>query len=130
MEVKHIILSVLLIVAAIFLTVVVLLQSNKAKGLSGTIAGSAETFFGKNKGRSIDKKLNRATAIVSGVFVLVIIVVYVLLPDPVYNARSIASAAFSASPYYTSMSAETDNTDAATTTAAEAETTTAAPTVG
>ena len=46
-RVIHLILSLILIA-------VVLLQSGKAQGLSGAIAGGSETFFGKNKGRTID----------------------------------------------------------------------------
>ncbi len=48
----HLILSLILIV-------VVLLQSGKAQGLSGAIAGGSETFFGKNKGRTIDAILEK-----------------------------------------------------------------------
>lgn len=76
------ILGGLLIAISLFLVVAVLLQSSKSKGISGTIAGGAETFFGKNKGKSIDKKLTLLTTIVSIVFVVVVLVVYVSQPDP------------------------------------------------
>ena len=45
------ILSVLMIFMAIFLVVAVLMQSGKDSRLSGTIAGGAETFFGKTMAR-------------------------------------------------------------------------------
>ena len=40
--------GIVLILAAIFLVVAVLMQSGKSHNLSGTIAGGAETFFGKS----------------------------------------------------------------------------------
>ena len=49
----------------------VLFQSAKDSRLSGTIAGGAETFFGKTKGTSIDKLLSKLTVVVSVVVVLV-----------------------------------------------------------
>lgn len=50
------------IVFTLVLILIVLLQSGKQAGLSGSIAGGAETFFGKNKGRTIDAKLSKFTA--------------------------------------------------------------------
>ena len=72
-----IVLSIILLAAALFLVVSVLLQSGKNHRLSGTITGSAETFFGKTKGQSIDKKLSKLTAIVAVVFVVLVLAVYV-----------------------------------------------------
>ena len=57
-----IVLTVLHILFTISLIVIVLLQSGKQAGLSGSIAGGAETFFGKNKGRTIDAMLSKYTA--------------------------------------------------------------------
>ena len=70
-------LGIILLVAAIFLIVAVLLQSSKSKGISGTITGGAETFFGKNKAKSIDKKLSILTTIIAIVFVVITLVVFV-----------------------------------------------------
>lgn len=76
-----IILGVLLIVAAVFLIVAVLIQSGKSKGVSGTISGgSSETYFGKNKSKSLDKKLSILTTVVAIVFMVVVLVVYVSQP--------------------------------------------------
>lgn len=70
------ILDVLLILSSIALIIVVLLQPGKQAGLSGAIAGGAETFFGKNKAKSYEGKLALATKIGSGViFVLSILIV-------------------------------------------------------
>ena len=72
------ILGILLIVMSLFLIVAVLMQHGKSHGLSGTIAGGAETFFGKNKGASVDSMLSKVTTIVAIVFTLVVIVTYVV----------------------------------------------------
>ena len=55
MQIIKIILSVIFIIDCIALTVVVLMQEGKQQGL-GAIAGAAETYWGKNKGRSMDTK--------------------------------------------------------------------------
>lgn len=64
------IISVLHILIAIFLIAVVLLQSGKTAGLSGSIAGGAESFFGKNKGRTIDGILSKWTTVVAILFII------------------------------------------------------------
>lgn len=73
-------LGIILLVAAVFLIVAVLMQSGKSHNLSGSIAGGAETFFGKTKGKTIDKMLSKVTTIVAIIFVLLVIVVYVIQP--------------------------------------------------
>ena len=57
----RIILAVLLILSSVILTVVILMQESRQAGLSGAIAGGADTFFGKNKGRTMEAKLSRFT---------------------------------------------------------------------
>ena len=71
------VLGILLLVMSIFLVVAVLMQNGKSKRLSGSIAGGAETFFGKAKSRTIDAVLSKVTTVVAILFVLVVIVVYV-----------------------------------------------------
>ena len=61
MEVVKIIATVLEVITSIALIVVVLLQSGKEAGLSGAIAGNSESYMGKGKGASWDKKLASAT---------------------------------------------------------------------
>ena len=68
--------GIVLILAAIFLVVAVLMQSGKSHNLSGTIAGGAETFFGKSKASTMDKKLSKLTTIVAVVFVVLVLVAY------------------------------------------------------
>lgn len=73
------ILSVLLIIVSLVLIVVVLMQSSDQAGLSGTIAGGAETFFGKNKGRTIDAVLKKWTAVIAAIFVVLAVVLSIFL---------------------------------------------------
>ena len=56
------------------LTVVVLLQEGKQAGLGGTISGAAETYWGKNKGRSMEGKLEKATKVMVVLFFVLAIV--------------------------------------------------------
>jgi len=58
----------ILIVISIVLIVIVLMQEGKSAGLSGAIAGGAETFFGKNKGRTYEAKLAKFTKFVAIAF--------------------------------------------------------------
>lgn len=70
--------GIILIVAAVFLVVAVLMQSGKSHNLSGAIAGGAETFFGKSKGSTIDKKLSKVTTVVAILFALLVLVSYLI----------------------------------------------------
>lgn len=67
----HIVVSVVLILA-------ILMQHSKVQGLSGIIQGGAETFFGKNKGRSYEGKLAKATAVFMVLFIITSVVLVVL----------------------------------------------------
>ena len=74
-----IVLGILLILASVFLIVAVLLQGGKSNNrLSGAIAGGAETFFGKSKADTMEKKLSKITAIVAVVFAVLVLVVYLM----------------------------------------------------
>ena len=61
-------LTILFVIDCIALTVVVLMQEGKSQGL-GAIAGAADTYWGKNKGRSMEGGLVKATTVM-GVLVL------------------------------------------------------------
>lgn len=67
-------LTIIHVVLALALIAVVLLQSGKQAGLSGSISGGAETFFGKNKARTLDGMLSRATSVVAILFIVTSIV--------------------------------------------------------
>ena len=72
--------QIALLVMGVILTVAVLMQHGKSYGLSGTIAGGAETFFGKDKGNRIDKILARATTIIGILFVVLALVTFLVQP--------------------------------------------------
>lgn len=74
----QVVIGILLIISAVFLIVAVLMQSGKSHNLSGTIAGGAETFFGKSKTSTWDKKLSKLTTIVAIIFVLLVLVSYLM----------------------------------------------------
>ena len=54
MNTLKLILTILQLLSGLAVTVVVLLQSGKSAGLSGAIAGGAETFLSKGKAKSLD----------------------------------------------------------------------------
>ncbi|OJU09557.1 MAG: preprotein translocase subunit SecG [Clostridiales bacterium 43-6] len=59
---------------ALILTLVVLLQQGRRKGISGTISGGADTFLSKGKARAVDAALARWTKFIAiGFFILVIL---------------------------------------------------------
>lgn len=66
----HGILLILYIIDCIALTVVVLMQEGKQAGLTGAISGAAESYWGKNKGRSMEGGLALATRIMAVLFVV------------------------------------------------------------
>lgn len=70
--------GIILIVFAVFLVVAVLMQDGKSHNLSGAIAGGSETFFGKSKAASINKKLSVATTVIAIVFALLVLVSYLI----------------------------------------------------
>jgi protein translocase, SecG subunit len=73
------IVNILHVIFAISIIIIVLLQSGKQAGLSGSIAGGAETFFGKNKGRTIDALLSKYTAFAAIAFLITSIALYLLI---------------------------------------------------
>ena len=74
MSVLTVILAFLQAVSGIAVTVVVLAQSGKSAGLSGSIAGGAETFMSKGKAKSWDAKLARLTKWFALAFVLLTLI--------------------------------------------------------
>ena len=56
-----IVLTILQLLSGLAVTVIVLMQSGKSSGLSGVIAGGAETFMSKGKAKTLDAKLAKAT---------------------------------------------------------------------
>ena len=73
MAVLRTILTIVYIIACLALVVVVLLQEGKSAGL-GAISGAAETYWGKNKGRSMEGKLVKFTTVLA-IFLIVFAIV-------------------------------------------------------
>ena len=71
----RIVLMGIFILVCICLTVVVLMQESKQNGLSGAISGAADTYWGKNKGRSMEGMLVKLTRL----FVILFIVIAAVL---------------------------------------------------
>ncbi len=79
MEILKTVLIIVQIIVTLGLIISVLMQQGNSYGLSGSIAGGAETFFGKNKGRTLDgmlKKLTKAMAVLFVVLSLVLTYLY------------------------------------------------------
>ena len=69
MEILRAILTIVFIIVCIALIAIVLLQEGKSAGL-GAIAGGAETYWGKNKGRSMEGALVKATKFLVAAFII------------------------------------------------------------
>lgn len=70
-QVVHAILLIVYIIVCVALTIVVLMQEGKQAGLTGAISGAAETYWGKNKGRSMEGGLVLATRILLALFLII-----------------------------------------------------------
>lgn len=68
MQILRTILTIIFAIDCIALTVVVLMQEGKRQGLGGTISGASDTYWGRNKGRSMEGGLVRATTIMAVLF--------------------------------------------------------------
>ena len=69
MEILKIVLTILFAIDCIVLTALVLLQEGKSAGL-GTIAGAADTYWGQNKGRSMEGALVKSTKFLAILFIV------------------------------------------------------------
>ena len=70
MQWYEIVVGIVLIITSLALIAIVLLQESRTQGLSGAIAGGAETFLGKGKSKTVEQKLAKITKIVAIVFFL------------------------------------------------------------
>ena len=73
MGILKVILTLVFIIISHVLTVVILMQEGKQAGL-GAIAGAADTYWGKNKGRSMEGMLVKITRIAVVLFILLAVV--------------------------------------------------------
>ncbi len=70
MAIFRTILMIVFIIVSIILTVIILMQEGKNNGL-GAIAGAADSYWGKNKGRSMEGVLVKVTRILVAVFLII-----------------------------------------------------------
>ena len=70
MSAFRVILSIVYIIVSIALVILVLMQEGKAQGL-GSISGAAESYWGKNKGRSMEGMLVKITRVLAVLFLLI-----------------------------------------------------------
>ena len=75
------ILLILLLACALFIVVSVTIQKSSEDGLSGTIAGGSETYYGKDKSMKKGRLLSKWTLIIVAVFAVAVVVAYVMQPD-------------------------------------------------
>lgn len=78
MDILIVIIEIILVIFSIFLVGVVLLQSGKKAGMSGSIAGGAETFFGKKKARGYEHKMNLLTTVAAVGFIILAVALVLL----------------------------------------------------
>jgi preprotein translocase subunit SecG len=69
----RIVLTIIFILVSVVLATIVLMQEGKSAGL-GVISGAADTYWGKNKGRSLEGKLEKITKILAVAFMLLAII--------------------------------------------------------
>ena len=70
--------TILQLLCALIVIAIVLLQSGKSEGLSAAIGGSSDSFLSRNKSKSFDAKLARATKWVGAVFIVLTLVLNML----------------------------------------------------
>ena len=73
------ILTFLFVAICLFLSVVILLQEGKSAGLSGSISGMADSYWSKNKGRSMEGALEHFTRYGAIVFMIITLILNILL---------------------------------------------------
>ena len=73
----HYVFGAVLILASIIITIVVLMEG-RSQNLSGAIAGGAETFLGKSKGRTIEAKLEKITKWLIVAFFVIVLAAFLI----------------------------------------------------
>ncbi len=71
------VLSVIFVILCIALTAIVLMQEGRSAGL-GAVSGMADTYWGKNKGRSMEGNLERFTKIGAVLFLIMALILNLL----------------------------------------------------
>lgn len=73
-----IVITVLQLLCGLGIILIVLFQSGKSAGLSGAIGGVADSFLAKNKAKTMDAKLARATKWIGALFLILTMVLLIL----------------------------------------------------
>ena len=73
MDILKIILTIIFVIDCIALSAIILLQEGKSAGL-GTISGAADTYWGQNKGRSMEGALVKSTKFLAVLFIVLALV--------------------------------------------------------
>lgn len=78
METLTLIITILQLLCGLAIILAVLFQSGKSAGLSGSIGGVADSFLAKNKAKTVDAKLARATKWIGAVFLILTLTLLIL----------------------------------------------------
>ena len=74
METLKMVLTVIFVLISLIITIIVLMQEGKQAGFSGSIGGIADSYWGKNKGRSAEGKLEKLTTVLAVLFIVIALV--------------------------------------------------------
>ena len=74
----NLVITVIQVLCSLVLVAIVMLQSGKSAGLSGAIGGVADSFLSRNKAKTLDAKLARATKWVGAIFLILTLVLLIL----------------------------------------------------
>ena len=78
MDALKLVMTILQLICGLAIIVAVLVQSGKSAGLSGAIGGVADSFLAKNKAKTMDAKLARATKWIGAVFLVLTLILLIL----------------------------------------------------
>lgn len=78
MKAMNLVITVIQVLCSLVLVAIVMLQSGKSAGLSGAISGMADTFLSKNKAKTMDAKLAKATKWVAILWVILTLALCVI----------------------------------------------------
>ena len=70
--------TILQLICGLAVIIIVLFQSGKSAGLSGAIGGVADSFLAKNKAKTLDAKLARATKWIGAIFLVLTLILLIL----------------------------------------------------
>ena len=78
MDALQLVITILQLICGLAIILIVLFQSCKSAGLSGAIGGVADSFLSKNKAKTMDAKLARATKWVGALFLILTLILLIL----------------------------------------------------